>query len=46
MWPLIIGGVSLAMLVLFVGAPLERRIRERARLTPAEADRKAAERKP
>ncbi|WCT75670.1 MgtC/SapB family protein (plasmid) [Sphingomonas naphthae] len=33
-WPLIIGGVSLAMLVLFVGAPLERRIRERARLTP------------
>ena len=25
------------MLVLFVGAPLERHIRERARLTPAEA---------
>ena len=45
-WPLIIGGVSLAMLVLFVGAPLERSIRERARLTPAEADRKDAERKP
>ena len=45
-WPLIIGGVSLAMLVLFVGAPLERRIRERARLTPAETDRKDVERKP
>ena len=45
-WPLIIGGLSLAMLVLFAGAPLERRIRERARLTPAEADRKDAERKP
>ena len=42
----VIGGVSLAMLVLFVGAPLERRIRERARLTPAEADRKDVERKP
>jgi putative Mg2+ transporter-C (MgtC) family protein len=45
-WPLIVGGLSLAMLVLFVGAPLERRIRDRARLTPAEADRKDVERKP
>ena len=34
------------MLVLFVGAPQERHIRERARLTPAEAARKDAERKP
>lgn len=45
-WPLIVGGLSLAMLVLFVGAPLERRIRDRARLSPAEADRKDLERKP
>lgn len=45
-WPLIVGGLALAMLVLFVGAPLERRIRDRARLTPAEADRKDAQRKP
>jgi len=45
-WPLIVGGLALAMLVLFMGAPLERRIRDRARLTPAEADRKDAEREP
>lgn len=38
-WPLIVGGVVLALFVLLVGAPLERRIRDRARLTPAEADR-------
>ncbi|GLJ00089.1 hypothetical protein Sbs19_39060 [Sphingobium sp. BS19] len=45
-WPLLVGGLLLAMLVLFVGAPLERRIRERARQTPAEADRRDAEQKP
>ena len=30
-WPLIAGGVALGLLVLLIGAPIERRIRERAR---------------
>lgn len=38
-WPLVIGGLALALAVLLLGAPLERRIRELARQTPAEADR-------
>lgn len=38
-WPLIAGGLVLGVLVLLVGAPLERRIRDHARRTPAEADR-------
>ena len=45
-WPLIVGGLLLAMVVLFVGAPLERRIRDRARLTPDEADRQEVAQKP
>ena len=45
-WPLIVGGLLLAMVVLFVGAPLERRIRDRARLTPEEADRQEVAKKP
>jgi putative Mg2+ transporter-C (MgtC) family protein len=45
-WPLIGGGVGLGLLVLLVGAPLERRIRDRARGTPAEADRRDMEARP
>lgn len=45
-WPLIVGGLLLAIMILLVGAPLERNIRERARQTPAEADRHDAERRP
>lgn len=39
LWPLIVGGVTLGLFFLLVGAPIERRIREHARETPAEADR-------
>ena len=39
LWPLILGGVTLGLLVLLVGAPIERRIRDHARGTAAEADR-------
>lgn len=42
-WPLIGGGVVFGLLVLLIGAPLEKAIRDRARDTPAEADRKAIE---
>jgi len=42
-WPLIAGGIVLGLLVLLVGAPLEKRIRDRARDTPAEAERRDAE---
>ena len=38
-WPLIVVGAAIALLVLFVGAPIERRIRDHARATPAEQDR-------
>lgn len=38
-WPLIAGGLSLALFVLLIGAPLERRIRDRARNSAAEVDR-------
>ena len=39
LWPLIVGGVTLGLFVLLVGALIERRIREHARATPAESDR-------
>lgn len=46
LWPLIGGGVALGLLVLLVGAPLERRIRDRARQTPAEGDRQDMKERP
>ena len=39
LWPLIAGGVVLGLLVLLIGAPIERRIRDHARGTAEEADR-------
>ena len=45
-WPLIVIGVGVALIVLFVGAPIERRIRDHARDTPAEQDRIDMERRP
>ena len=45
-WPLIVVGAALALFVLFVGAPIERRIRDHARDTPAEQDRVDTETRP
>jgi putative Mg2+ transporter-C (MgtC) family protein len=45
-WPLIAVGAGLAVLVLLIGAPIERRIRDHARTTPAEQDRIDMERRP
>lgn len=45
-WPLIGGGVALALLVLFAGAPIERRIRDSARASAGEADRRDARERP
>lgn len=45
-WPLIGGGVVLAILVLLVGPPIERRIRDHARSAPGEADRRNSEERP
>ena len=45
-WPLVLGGGALALTVLLIGAPLERSIRDRARQTPAEADRRDASQRP
>jgi putative Mg2+ transporter-C (MgtC) family protein len=45
-WPLIVGGLSLAMLLLFVGAPLEPRTRERTRLSPSEVNPRDAKSQP
>lgn len=45
-WPLIGGGIVLGLLILLLGAPLERHIRERARRSPAEADRRDAKERP
>lgn len=45
-WPLIGGGVGLALVVLFIGAPIERRIRDHARQTDAEADRRNMQERP
>ena len=45
-WPLIAGGVVLGLLVLFTGAPLERRIRDHARQAPGESDRRDIEERP
>lgn len=39
-WPLIAGGLVLALIVLFAGPPIERHIRDHARGTVAEADRR------
>lgn len=39
MWPLVFGGLGLAVAILLVGAPLERLIRDTARRGAAEADR-------
>ena len=38
-WPLIAIGATIALIVRFVGGPIERRIRDRARATPGEQDR-------
>ena len=46
LWPLIVGGLTLGLFVLLVGAPIERRIREHARATPAEADRQDMKARP
>lgn len=45
-WPLIAGGLSLALFVLLIGAPIEKRIRDRARISSAEADRKEVAERP
>ncbi|KAB0676174.1 MgtC/SapB family protein [Aureimonas leprariae] len=45
-WPLIAGGVTLGLFVLLVGGPIERRIREHARGTDEEADRRDMEERP
>jgi len=45
-WPLIVVGAAIALFVLFVGAPIERRIRDHARGTPAEQDRVDTEKRP
>ena len=45
-WPLIAVGAAIALIVLFVGAPIERHIRDRARVTPAEQDRIDMEKRP
>ncbi|WP_225204507.1 MgtC/SapB family protein [Novosphingobium huizhouense] len=42
-WPLIVGGLGLALLVLVAGPPVERRIRDYARASPAEEDRRDAQ---
>jgi putative Mg2+ transporter-C (MgtC) family protein len=39
-WPLIIGGLVIGLLILFVGAPVERMIRDHARKTESEQDRR------
>lgn len=45
-WPLIVGGLVLGLLVLLIGAPLERHIRDHARRSPAEDDRRSLEERP
>jgi len=45
-WPLIGGGVVIASLILFVGAPIERRIRDHARAGAGEQDRLDMEERP
>ena len=45
-WPLIGGGVALAMLILLIGAPIERRIRDHARGGAGEQDRVDIEARP
>ena len=39
-WPLLVGGGALALFVLLVGAPIERRIRDSARASAGEQDRR------
>lgn len=39
-WPLIIGGAALALFVLLIGAPIERHIRDHARSSGGEQDRR------
>jgi len=38
-WPLLLGGAVLALFVLLIGAPIERRIRDHARSSGGEQDR-------
>lgn len=45
-WPLILGGMALALVVLLIGAPIERWIRDRARVSPGEQDRRDMEERP
>ena len=45
-WPLLVGGVVLALLVLLVGQNVEKRIRDQARTTPAEVDRRSIDTHP
>lgn len=39
-WPLLLGGMALALIVLLIGAPIERWIRDRARTSTGEQDRR------
>ena len=39
-WPLLVGGTAIAIIVLLIGAPVERRIRDRARASSGEQDRR------
>jgi putative Mg2+ transporter-C (MgtC) family protein len=45
-WPLILVGAALGLGILYIGAPIERRIRDHARKTPAEQDRVDTQERP
>ena len=46
LWPLIGGGIVIALLILLIGGPIERRIRDHARGPADEQDRRDIERRP
>lgn len=45
-WPLLLGGLALATTVLMIGAPIERWIRDRARVSGGEEDRRDMSERP
>lgn len=45
-WPLLLGGMALALFVLLIGAPIERWIRDRARTSTGEQDRRDMRERP
>jgi len=45
-WPLLLGGMALALIVLLIGAPIERLIRDRARTSTSEEDRRDMNERP